>query len=84
MRLLDRYVLRNFLEPFFLCFTGFIAIWLIIDLADNFNDFIEAHASFRTIFEYYVTQVPQTVILGDAGGADARAALRAQPDVAAE
>jgi lipopolysaccharide export LptBFGC system permease protein LptF len=63
MSLLDRYVLRNFLEPFLMCFTGFVAIWLIIDLADNFNDFIEAHASFRTIFEYYVTQVPQTVIM---------------------
>jgi len=49
MRILDRYVLRNFLEPFLMCFTGFIAIWVIIDLMDNFNEFLEVHASFKTI-----------------------------------
>src|SRR4051794_13939540 len=32
MRILDRYVIRNFLEPFFLCFFGFLAIWLVFDL----------------------------------------------------
>jgi lipopolysaccharide export LptBFGC system permease protein LptF len=63
MKILDRYVLRNFFEPFFLTFTGFIAIWLIIDIADNFNDFIEAHASFRTIANYYIALLPQTIML---------------------
>jgi len=63
MSLLDRYVLRSFLEPFFMCFAGFIAIWLIIDVSDNFNDFLDAHASFRQIFGYYMTQAPQTIIM---------------------
>src|SRR5207244_4121725 len=63
MSLLDRYVLRSFLEPFFMCFAGFVSIWLIIDVADNFNDFLDAHASFSQIFGYYVTQVPQTIIM---------------------
>jgi LPS export ABC transporter permease LptG len=63
MTLLDRYVLRSFLEPFLMCFAGFVAIWFIIDLSDNFNDFLEAHASFRQISGYYLTQVPQTVIM---------------------
>ena len=63
MTLLDRYVLRNFLEPFIMCFAGFIAIWFIIDVSDNFNDFLEAHASFRQISGYYITQVPQTIMM---------------------
>jgi len=63
MKLLDRYILRNFLEPFFMCFAGFIAIWLIIDVSDNFNDFVDAHATFRQIFGYYVTQIPQTILM---------------------
>lgn len=63
MSLLDRYVLRSFLEPFFMCFAGFVSIWLIIDVADNFNDFLDAHASFSQIFGYYVTQIPQTIIM---------------------
>src|SRR4051812_42395165 len=31
MKLLDRYVLRSFLEPFMMAFFGFLAIWVIID-----------------------------------------------------
>src|SRR5438874_1562672 len=63
MSLLDRYVLRNFLEPFIMCFGGFMAIWLIIDVQDNFNDFMDARASFKQISSYYITQVPQTIIM---------------------
>ncbi|HSI11585.1 MAG TPA: LptF/LptG family permease [Chthoniobacter sp.] len=63
MSILDRYVLRSFLEPFLMCFAGFIAIWLIIDVSDNFNDFLDAHASFKQIFGYYVTQAPQAIML---------------------
>ena len=51
MKLLDRYVLRNFLEPFVICFFGFIAIWLIIDLSDNGPDFLDARASLKQVLE---------------------------------
>ena len=63
MKLLDRYVLRNFIEPFLLCFMGFLAIWLIFDLSDNGSDFLQAKASARTIARYYVTQLPQIVMI---------------------
>ena len=46
-----------------MCFAGFIAIWFIIDLADNFNDFLEAHATFKQISGYYITQVPQATMM---------------------
>ena len=63
MKLLDRYVLRNFIEPFLMCFFGFIGIWLLFDLTGNLNEFTSAHASVKTIAFYYLTQVPQIVIL---------------------
>src|SRR5882672_10225943 len=63
MKLLDRYLLRNFLEPFFLCFFGFLAIWLVFDLGDNGQDFIDAHASFKQIGIYYFTQLPQIIMV---------------------
>jgi lipopolysaccharide export LptBFGC system permease protein LptF len=63
MNILDRYVLRRFIEPFLMCLAGFVAIWLIIDVSDNFNDFLEAHARFRTILEYYVTQLPTVILM---------------------
>jgi len=63
MKLLDRYVLRNFLEPFLICFFGFLAIWLVFDLADNASDFVQVHASPKTIAFFYLTQLPQIVII---------------------
>ena len=62
MKLLDRYVIRNFVEPFLICFCGFIAIWLIIDLNDNHQDFLEAHATLRQVTGFYLTQLPSTVL----------------------
>ncbi len=63
MRLLDRYVLRNFLEPFLLCFFGFIAIWLLLDLYNNSSDFIQYHTPMKMIARYYLSQLPAVVLL---------------------
>lgn len=63
MRILDRYLLRNFFEPFLMCFFGFIAIWLIFDLSDNGQDFIEAKASLKQVTKFYLTQLPQTILI---------------------
>ncbi len=63
MRILDRYVLQNFLVPFIYCFVGFIAIWLVFDLSDNAGDFLEAKVSIGKILVFYATQVPQITVM---------------------
>ena len=63
MRILDRYVLKNFLLPFCYCFFGFIAIWLIVDLSQNGNDFVEGNASPVRVIYYYLTQVPAVIVI---------------------
>ncbi|HET6406322.1 MAG TPA: LptF/LptG family permease, partial [Chthoniobacteraceae bacterium] len=63
MKLLDRYVLRSFLEPFLLCTFGFLAIWLIIDLSDNGPDFIQAKASLKVMGGFYLTQLPSIIVI---------------------
>lgn len=63
MRLLDRYVLRNFLEPFLLCFSAFLGILLIFDLNDNLTDFLEAKAKWKQVGVYYIHQLPHFCLL---------------------
>ena len=63
MRLLDRYVLRNFLEPFLLCFLAFLGILLIFDVNDNLNDFIVARERWGLIAVYYSHQLPHFILL---------------------
>jgi len=63
MRLLDRYVLQNFLIPFFYSTLGFLAIWLVFDLSDNGHDFIEAHVKLKVLGYFYLTQFPQILVI---------------------
>jgi len=63
MRILDRYVLRSFLEPFVLCFLAFLGILLIFDLNDNLTDFVGAKAKWKEIGVYYLHQLPHFTLL---------------------
>ena len=63
MRILDRYVLRSFLEPFLLCFFGFLGILIIFDLFDNSNDFIAGKSRLILIGVYYAHQIPHFILL---------------------
>jgi lipopolysaccharide export system permease protein len=63
MRLLDRYVLRNFLEPFFICFLAFLGILLVFDLNDNLSDFVEAKSKWKQVGVYYLHQLPHFILL---------------------
>jgi LPS export ABC transporter permease LptG len=63
VRLLDRYVVRNFLQVYFYCIAGFISIWLIFDISDNISTFIDEHVGLLLAVRYYATQVPQVFII---------------------
>ena len=63
MRLLDRYVLRNFLQVYFYCIAGFVSIWLIFDISDNISTFIDERIGLLLAVRYYGTQVPEVFII---------------------
>ena len=63
MRLLDRYVIRNFLQVYLYCIAGFVSIWLIFDVSDNISTFIDERISLLLAVRYYATQIPQVFII---------------------
>jgi lipopolysaccharide export system permease protein len=63
VRLLDRYILRNFLEVYILCLVGFLSVWLVFDISDNINTFLERQFGFAHTVEFYLTQLPQVMII---------------------
>lgn len=63
MRLLDRYLIRNFVQVYFYCIAGFISIWLIFDVSDNISTFIDEHIGLLLVVRYYATQIPQVLII---------------------
>jgi LPS export ABC transporter permease LptG len=63
MKLLDRYVVQNFLQAYVYCIVGFISIWLIFDVSDNISTFIDAHLGFTRVAHYYLSQLPQILVI---------------------
>jgi LPS export ABC transporter permease LptG len=63
VKLLDRYVTRNFLQAYIYCIAGFISIWLVFDVSDNISTFIDQHLGFTRALHYYFTQIPQILVI---------------------
>ncbi len=68
MKILDRYILTNFLLPFAYCLMGFVAIWLVFDLSDNAADFLKGGVPFGKILIFYATQLPDIAIISVPAG----------------
>ncbi len=63
MKLLDRYVIKNFLQAYIYCIAGFTSIWLIFDISDNISSFLDQRVGLRVAFRYYTTQFPEVLII---------------------
>jgi LPS export ABC transporter permease LptG len=63
VRLLDRYVLKNFLQAYVYCIIGFTSIWLIFDVSDNISTFVDQSFGLTRVVHYYLTQVPQIFVI---------------------
>lgn len=53
MKIIDRYVLKQFLIPFGYLLFGFCLLYIIVDLFDRFGDFVEAKVPFTDVMVYY-------------------------------
>ena len=53
MRILTRYVLKEFLVPFFYCLTGFVSIYVLFDLFGSFSRMRNAHIPFGDAVLYF-------------------------------
>ncbi len=54
MRILSRYVLREFLVPLCYCLTGFVSIYVLFELFGSFSRIAESEIGFGTIAMYFL------------------------------
>jgi len=57
MRILTRYVLREFLVPFTYCIVGFLGIYMLFELFDTFNRMIESKPPLLTVLSFFAGYV---------------------------
>jgi lipopolysaccharide export LptBFGC system permease protein LptF len=63
MRILSRYIVRRYLVWLALALTALVAIFLVVDLTDRLNEFLDRAFEGRAILSYYAFYVPYVVIL---------------------
>jgi len=64
VRLLDRYVGAQFLRIFAVCVLGVPFLFIVIDLADNLDRFIDRGATRGQVVMHYLYQFPYQSLLG--------------------
>lgn len=57
MRILTRYVLREFLIPFTYCVIGFLGIYIVFELFDSFNRIMEAKPPVTQVLAFFAGYV---------------------------
>jgi lipopolysaccharide export system permease protein len=63
MTILDRYIVRQFLVTFFFGLLTFVLIFVVIDMMEKLDDFIDANAPIETIVQYYGSFTPEIIKL---------------------
>jgi len=63
MKILDRYLIRQFLQTIVFGLIAFTALFVIIDLMENMDDFIDQSVPGNFIIEYYIMFVPEILRL---------------------
>jgi lipopolysaccharide export system permease protein len=63
MTILDRYVVRQLLVVFFFGLLTFLLIFVVINMMERLDDFIDANAPISVIFQYYLAFTPEIIKL---------------------
>jgi lipopolysaccharide export system permease protein len=63
VRILDKYLLREFLWPLLYCFDAFVMLMIVIDLFGTLDEFIDFHARLGTVVHYYLIKLPEMFVL---------------------
>ncbi len=58
MRILDKYIVKNFLTAFFYCLVLFISIYIIIDLFEHLDEILKHSVPILILQEYYLSMIP--------------------------
>ncbi|MFH1278668.1 MAG: LPS export ABC transporter permease LptG [Candidatus Eisenbacteria bacterium] len=63
IRLLDRHVIRGYLFALLAALSAFIAIFVILDLFEKLDDFLDRGVPILAVLQYYVYRIPEILLL---------------------
>jgi lipopolysaccharide export system permease protein len=63
MKIIDKYLVKQFLQTIFFGLIAFTVIFIVIDMMENLDDFIDQSVPARIIFNYYLVFAPEIIRL---------------------
>jgi lipopolysaccharide export system permease protein len=63
MKLLDRYIIKQFLITSFFALLAVILIFIVIDVMENLGDFLDRQATVEVLVKYYFFFIPEIIKL---------------------
>jgi lipopolysaccharide export system permease protein len=63
MKILDKYLVKQFLQTIFFGLIAFTLIFVVIDMMENLDDFIDQSVPATIIFHYYLVFAPEIIRL---------------------
>src|ERR1700730_3423527 len=63
MKLLDRYVIRQFILSTLVSIAAFIILFVAIDLMEKLDKFLDRKVPFSQVLDYYINFTPQMISL---------------------
>ncbi|MCK5071566.1 MAG: LptF/LptG family permease, partial [Desulfocapsa sp.] len=58
MKLLDRYILGQFVQTFFIVTAAFVSIYVLIDFFEKIDNFMEAGKSMGLVLQFFLLSIP--------------------------
>lgn len=59
MNIIDRYIIKNFLSTLFFAIIALCAMFIVVNLLENLDDFIDANVGIMIISKYYLYSLPE-------------------------
>jgi lipopolysaccharide export system permease protein len=63
LKIIDKYLIKQFLQTVFFSLLAFILIFLVVDAMENLDDFIDQNVPILEIIHYYIVFTPEIIKL---------------------
>ena len=63
MKIIDRYLIKQFLQTILFGLLAFTLVFVIIDMIENLDDFIDENVPNNIIIQYYIVFIPEIIKL---------------------
>jgi lipopolysaccharide export system permease protein len=63
MKILDRYILKHFIQNFLFGLLCFVILFILVDLFENLDKFIDKNIGLASVVQYYIYFIPDIIKL---------------------